>query len=677
MADNDAGAVAPVAAVADSSQSAPAAGQEQQPAPSIAIAAAAEAQEGAVGRFPPPPPSPGAYIAGLSPPHEPQLQQQGQAAAGGAAATAGGAAAAGGGEAGAAGPGGRSRPGSAAPSQYQQQQQAPGIFPLPLALKPPQILQLRHGAVRRVLAASNTPIRNFRELLVARLAAKAPGSDGLADLVLEYILEDYHAQRRHELAVRWLYSLFSSLCPAKAVEQAEDEDEEMMDGDDGTGEAGGPDGMEVDGGLEGEEAAAAVEAGAGLLGEEGNAGGQPGLLVDQESIELQALLEQDEGDASMGNALAGSGEQQQGNVAGGGSGGDGGGGSDLSDTVYEEVLLALLEGLREKLLGNDRAITRLLAEAPVIPLAATLNFLEELLQQGGDWSVLALVTARQLIDDRPPLRLRLLNFVLSACVDEDVETREKAVRLVVNRLLRLAELRRRVLDFARQQLAKLLQQPPAAAAAVKEEGGDGGAPAAIGTGAGEGGGAAATSAAAAVAAGDAEAKEGNGVDDTSQQQQGAAQGGQEHGNKAGEEQQQQQTGADGGAPQAAAGAAEAARAAEEEALVEAETPRDLTQEDAARYCDLYMALCSVEAPLLQHLLITYGRAGDLGTSGLRDLMTCRLAHHPLWRGNAGTCLRAWLVPEAVLLFSCCRLAMFSQWYCHCLARIRSVCVPVR
>jgi hypothetical protein len=488
--------------------------------------------------------------------------------------------------------------------------------------------------VRRVLAASNTPIQNFRELLVARLAAKAPASDGLADLVLEYILEDYHAQRRHELAVRWLYSLFSSLCPAKAAEQTDEErDEVMADGGEDGGEEGG-EGMEVAGVIEGDDAAAAgvrlrmgsvgegVESGAAAAAV---AGGEdehhPGLLVDQESLELQALLEQADADANMGEEQQ---EQQQQHGMSGGSSDEGGNTSDLSDTVYQEVLLALLEGLREKLPGNDRAIIGLLAEAPVIPYTAVLSFLEELLQQGGEWSELALRSAWQLIDDRPPLRLRLLNFVLGVCVNESVDTRESAVRLVVNKLWNMAGLRKRVLAYAREQLGKLLQ-PVVVAAALKEEGG------------GE-----ATAAVACVEGGDGAAANGApGTRDQTQQQQ-EAQPADQHGQGA---DGQQRADAGGGGGEGGDGAAAAVK---EEAAT-----RELTQEDAACYCHLYMKLCSVEHALLQHLLVTYGRAGDLGEGSVtgKDARICRLGYHLQYAEHVE--IPSSLLQNVVEGFMCC------------------------
>jgi hypothetical protein len=40
------------------------------------------------------------------------------------------------------------------------------------------------------------------------LCLQAPTSDGLADIVLEYLLDDWHGRRGHELGLKWLYTLF-------------------------------------------------------------------------------------------------------------------------------------------------------------------------------------------------------------------------------------------------------------------------------------------------------------------------------------------------------------------------------------------------------------------------------------------------------------------------------------
>ncbi len=114
------------------------------------------------------------------------------------------------------------------PPQQQQQQQRqqrpaavppaaatgpPRPTPLPVSLTPSQATSLRHSAIKRILTVrSSGPIRHYRELLLAKLAADAPPTGPLADLVLGQLIGSWHGGQGHSLAMRWLYALFVHHC---------------------------------------------------------------------------------------------------------------------------------------------------------------------------------------------------------------------------------------------------------------------------------------------------------------------------------------------------------------------------------------------------------------------------------------------------------------------------------
>jgi hypothetical protein len=162
---------------------------------------------------------------------------------------------------------------------------------------------------------------------------------------------------------------------------------------------------------------------------------------------------------------------------------------DLSGTQYESVLMASLQGLKQHLPSSDPAILQLLQEAPVLPLHAVTAFLQELLSykategaqkategaqkapEGTDWPGMALTAAYGLFESRPATRERLLGLILGAAVAAEGPSRERAVGLVVSKIINWQDHAATVLEFATEHLQMLLhqQQQPAEAGAVEKQ----------------------------------------------------------------------------------------------------------------------------------------------------------------------------------------------------------------
>jgi hypothetical protein len=215
-----------------------------------------------------------------------------------------------------------------------------------------------------------------------------------------------------------------------------------------------------------------------------------------------------------------------------------------------------LQGLKENLPSTDPAIPRLLQDAPVLPLQAVTSFLQELIAAGSEWAGVSLSAAYGLFESRPAARQALLLLVLHAAVSADSLAREKAVGLIVSKLMGWEAHAAAVLEFATQHLLLLLQPLPAAAV-------DG--------------------------AGQQQKQE---VDASStavadQQQQGVAAG-------------------SGDAPAAAA----AAEGAGEGAEAQQQQQQVMDADAAAQHSMLYLSLCTIKPQLLQLLLETYGKAGE-------------------------------------------------------------------
>lgn len=560
----------------------------------------------------------------------------------------------------------RQRPGSAVAKPAGP----PRPTPLPIHLSAQSSKALRHGAVRRILRSGNTPIRNFRELLLSRLATKAPTVDGLADIVLEYILEDFHGRRGHELAIRWLYSLFITLCPTAEQGVAADAPAQevptagdvivagRIDRGIHVGEVTGAHIMhqdsvhenDADGGTSASSVVPAnvaasersdAQPSAELL--EANQAENKGdaMEVDASTATIADTVEEDEAGAadvddsdnqqpdSALHAAARGNQEGVGTHEGAVAALDQGPShqqapavvpvNDLSGSVYEDVLMALLEGLRERLPGTDKSITRLLEDAPVVPLTPVISFLRDLSVQGPEWATLALTTARQLIEQHPPVRQHALEMVLHAAIDVDADLRSKAMRLLANKLFPAAHLAAQIESFARDMLLRLEQQPVSSLHDALEgqnepqqqkqeqqpiQQAEDALPSKpqLHTEATANGAAEAT---AAATAGEADAT---------------------HNVRQSEQHQQQQQASD--SMQRGVSDAQDATAT----VVKAEAPNPvepelepLSEEDAARFCGLYIALCSKKPELLRQLLHTYGKSPAAAQAAM-DQHAASLAH---------------------------------------------------
>lgn len=104
----------------------------------------------------------------------------------------------------------------------------------------------------------------------------------------------------------------------------------------------------------------------------------------------------------------------------------------------------------------------------MLPLHAITSFLQDLIAEGADWAGVGLSAAYGLFESRPAARQALLQLLLDAAVSADSLARERAVGLIVSKLVAWEAHAATVLEFARQHLLQLLQ-PPAAAEAGQEQ----------------------------------------------------------------------------------------------------------------------------------------------------------------------------------------------------------------
>jgi hypothetical protein len=441
--------------------------------------------------------------------------------------------------------------------------------------------QLRQSAVQRILGATkNKPIRNFRELLLSRLVSQAPQADGLSDLMLQHVLGDYNANRGHLLVVRWLYALAAALAaqrvdgsaPAAAAGAGAADEATAVAGDDVSAAAAAAADME---GVE-REAGAAEQAPDGEQ--------QQQASTEQEGVGVDVDMQEAAAEGRDGSATHAQQQQQQQQLdrqqAAQHSSGRGSSSSsrdtaqDLSDTQYESVLLSVLQGLQQQLPSSDPAIQRLLQDAPVLPLNATLHFLQQLMEQGSGWSVLALDSAHALMEGRPPMRQQLLQLVLQASVSDDSAMREHAVRLLVSQLMGWESFADGIVEFAQAQLLLLLEPRKLLAARqqVKQEQQQ----------------QQANDAAGGAAADDQQQQQQRVEEPISREQQ--------------DEQQQQQ-----GEQQQALKQEDAT--AEDPQQQQQDAEPELDVDVAAQHCMLFMSLCASRPELLAVLLNTYGKAG--------------------------------------------------------------------
>jgi len=476
---------------------------------------------------------------------------------------------------------------------------------------------MRTAAVQRILSATrHKPIRNFRELLLSRLASRASDSEGLTDLMLQHVLANYHSNRGHLLLVRWLYALAAAAAATGGQQQASGDGPNATADDRATAAGAGTE--------RGRSRSPSSEAAAAAAGAEDNAGSKSGAdTVMEDAPGLEGIAAGDDkaapdaaaeaaatametgaagtaqaadmpggaspaADAAAGTSReqspvdrhAGQGPaqqhdqqqhidqqqqvEQQGSMQqriGGGSSSGGGAAASLSGTQYEYVFMAAVQGLKEHLPSTDPAIPRLLQDAPVLPLPAATTFLQELIAGGPDWASTGLHAAYSLFESRPAARQALLQLLLDAAVSADSTTREKAVGLVVSKLIGWEQHAPAVLEFATAQLLLLLQ-PPAAAAATGD-----------------------------------------------QQQQGQHDGEQPANGVQQTEQQQQLEGSAAADAPAAPGPAAAGAEGDGGVAAQQQQQQGMGVEAAAQHSMLYLSLCTLKPELLRLLLETYGKAG--------------------------------------------------------------------
>lgn len=133
--------------------------------------------------------------------------------------------------------------------------------------------------------------------------------------------------------------------------------------------------------------------------------------------------------------------------------------SGLAGSRYEDVLLSILEGLKERLPPSDRTILSLLAEVPALPMPRIAEFLASMCTAGGEWVTLALIAARDVAVGRPPSREPALRVALEAATSTDSDVRTKAVRLLANRLFPEATMTAAIENYAKEQLQMLVPKP--------------------------------------------------------------------------------------------------------------------------------------------------------------------------------------------------------------------------
>ena len=127
----------------------------------------------------------------------------------------------------------------------------------------------------------------------------------------------------------------------------------------------------------------------------------------------------------------------------------------LVGSRYENVILSVLEAVRDKLPTSDSALKTILLEAPALPMPSVKDFLKELCAAGSDSATQALVVVRDLTLARPPNRDDLLEVAFEASISDSQDLRTKAVKLLVNRLFTESVLTVSVENFAKQQLSRL------------------------------------------------------------------------------------------------------------------------------------------------------------------------------------------------------------------------------
>ena len=121
---------------------------------------------------------------------------------------------------------------------------------------------------------------------------------------------------------------------------------------------------------------------------------------------------------------------------------------------YHSLLLHIISGLKESLPHNDRAIQKLLQEAPFVTISS-VAFLSA--SCTGEWSTLMLSTLRDIAIEHPVVRKQAMEAILKAAISDEEDVRGKAVRLIANRLMPHEFLKAIILDFSRLSMKKAIQ----------------------------------------------------------------------------------------------------------------------------------------------------------------------------------------------------------------------------
>lgn len=138
--------------------------------------------------------------------------------------------------------------------------------------------------------------------------------------------------------------------------------------------------------------------------------------------------------------------------------------STTATSVYETFLLTLAEGLRDTFPASDKSLSRLLVEIPYLP-KSILELLESLCSPGmsdkdvelqsGDRVTQGLSIVWSLILLRPSIRDACLKIALQSAVHYLEEVRNKAIRLVANKLYPLASISQQIEEFAQEMLSSV------------------------------------------------------------------------------------------------------------------------------------------------------------------------------------------------------------------------------
>lgn len=209
---------------------------------------------------------------------------------------------------------------------------------------------MRRDAIVRILRTEKTSAKYLRSALIARLATLAPDTDGLVNVILDYLMNDFHGKNGMQIVDRLLLSLFAECSDSFS-------------------------------------------------------------------------------DSDISNELAGS--------------------------RYEDVLLSILESIRDSLPASDSTMVDILLDAPALPMPSIRNFLLDLCKSSSDRATQALVAVRDLTLSRPPNRMEFLSVALEASISDTQELRNKSIKLLVNRLFMEPLLTEIIQSFAREQMQKL------------------------------------------------------------------------------------------------------------------------------------------------------------------------------------------------------------------------------